>query len=305
MPVTVPPFVDAHHHLWDLQACRYPWLMARGVKRFFGDPTPIQRNYLVNDLLVDAEGLPLQASVHVQVGVAPGDELAETAWLQDQADGGGQGFPHAIVASVDLTSDRLDTQLDQQQAFRNVRGIRQIVGRAPGEDALTGSGKLLKDPRWREGLAVLAARDLSFDLQVVPAQLKPVAELLARVPGLAVALCHAGSPWERDASGFVRWQQGIRAIAAVPGVCCKLSGLGMFDPQWSAASARPVFEHVLEVFGAERVMLGSNFPVDRLYGSYRRVWEAWAQLAEPLDTAAREALFSGTARRFYRLDQSD
>lgn len=302
MTQRIPPFVDAHHHLWDLQACHYPWLMARGVRRFFGDPTPIQRNYLVDDLLADAGALPLQASVHVQVGVAAGEELAETAWLQCQADNSRGGFPHAIVAAVDLTSDRLDALLDAQQAFRNLRGVRQIVGRAADEDVLTGSGELIRDPRWHEGLAELAARGLSFDLQLVPTQLEPMADILARLPTLKVALCHAGSPWARDPSGFAHWQRGIRAIAELPGIYCKLSGMGMFDARWTAASVRPIFEHVLEVFGAERMMLGSNFPVDRLYGSYKRVWEDWAQLAGPLDNIAREALFSGTARRFYRME---
>lgn len=301
MAAAIPPFVDAHHHLWDLQACHYPWLMARGVKRFFGDPTPIQRNYLVDDLLADVGALPLQASVHVQVGVAAGQELAETTWLQRQADSSSGGFPHAIVAAADLTSDRLDVLLDAQQAFRSLRGVRQIVGRAADEDAHTGSGELIGDPRWHEGLAELAARGLSFDLQLVPPQLEPMAEILARVPALKVALCHAGSPWARDPAGFARWQRGTRAIAELPGTCCKLSGMGMFDAQWDASSVRPIFEHVLEVFGADRVMLGSNFPVDRLYGSYERVWKNWTQLAEPLDGVAREALFSGTARRFYRL----
>ena len=67
--------VDAHHHLWDLDACDYPWLMARGVRRFFGDPTPIQKNYLVSDLRADAGDYVIDASVHIQVGVAPGDEV--------------------------------------------------------------------------------------------------------------------------------------------------------------------------------------------------------------------------------------
>ena len=94
--------VDAHHHLWDLDACHYPWLTARGVTRFFGDPTPIQKDYLVADLRDDAADYELAASVHVQVGVAPGDELKETAWLQETGDD--TGLPSAIVAYCELDS---------------------------------------------------------------------------------------------------------------------------------------------------------------------------------------------------------
>ena len=71
--------VDAHHHLWDLEACDYPWLMAKGVTRFFGDPTPIQKNYLVSDLRRDAHHYQVDASVHIQVGVAPGREIDNLA----------------------------------------------------------------------------------------------------------------------------------------------------------------------------------------------------------------------------------
>ena len=82
--------VDAHHHLWDLGACNYPWLMDQGVVRFFGDPTPIQKNYVIEDLRDDASDFELEASVHIQVGVAEGDELRETEWLQQV------GYTHVL-----------------------------------------------------------------------------------------------------------------------------------------------------------------------------------------------------------------
>ena len=94
--------IDAHHHLWDLDACHYPWLMERGVMRFFGDPTPIQRNYLAQELQHDAADFDLLGSVHVQVGVAPGDELRETEWLSNVADA--DGLPTAVVAFCDLSA---------------------------------------------------------------------------------------------------------------------------------------------------------------------------------------------------------
>ena len=88
-------FVDAHHHLWDLEACHYPWLMARGERRFFGNPTPIQKNYLVEDFLGESPHYRPAASVHIQVGAENG--LQETQWLEAQA-----GYPHAIVAQCQL-----------------------------------------------------------------------------------------------------------------------------------------------------------------------------------------------------------
>ena len=132
--------VDAHHHLWDLDACHYPWLMARGVRRFFGDPAPIQKNYLVEDLLEDASDYRLDASVHVQVGVADGGELLETEWLQRIGDA--QGLPSAIVAFCALEREDAPDIIDAHRRHSRVRGVRQIVGRSDEEDRKTGSAGL-------------------------------------------------------------------------------------------------------------------------------------------------------------------
>lgn len=291
--------VDAHHHLWDLETCRYPWLMARGVERFFGDPTPIQKNYLVDDLRSDAAGLELEASVHIQVGVAPGDELAETAWLQQCGDE--QGLPSAIVAFCELEKADAIEQAEDQLAYSSVRGVRQIVGRSDAEDAVTGSGELVRNARWREHLAVLGELGLSFDLQMTPKQVPDVAEALALAPATRIALCHCGSPWDQSPAGLESWSGGLRLLASLPNVYCKISGLGMFDHNWSTASIRPIVETCIDSFGTERSMFGSNFPVDKLHASYARVWNAFEEIAGELPESDQRRLFGDTAREFYRL----
>ena len=185
--------VDAHHHLWDLEACHYPWLMARGVRRFFGDPTPIQKNYVVEDLLADAADYDLAASVHVQVGVGEGDELNETAWLQ--ATGDAEGLPSAIVAFCELDKPDALRVAEQHAAHSRVRGVRQIVGRSNAEDAVTGSGQLIDNPLWREHLAAIAEMGLSFDLQLTPAQVPRIAAVLAKAPGTRIvcATCRSST----------------------------------------------------------------------------------------------------------------
>jgi predicted TIM-barrel fold metal-dependent hydrolase len=298
------PVVDAHHHLWDLQACHYPWLMARGVRRFFGDPTPIQKDYLVADLLHDAAAVPLTASVHVQVGVADGEELRESRWLQQVADAADNplGLPNAIVAASDLADPALEAGLNEQRGCANLRGLRQIVGRAPHDPQQARSDALIDDPAWQAGLARLAAQDLSFDLQMIPAQALRLARVLARVPQLRVAVCHCGSPWDRTPAGFASWRDGLRALAALPNVWCKLSGFGMFDPQWSVAGMRPVVESAIELFGPRRCMFGSNFPVEKLVMGYGELWARYDSLTAGFDAADRRRLFGGSTREFYRLD---
>lgn len=291
--------VDAHHHLWDLDACLYPWLMARGVTRFFGDPTPIQKNYLVADLRDDAADYELAGSVHVQVGVASGDELRETVWLQQT--GEDTGLPSAIVAACELDAPEAPKQLAAQLQYSRLRGVRQIIGRSDAEDALTGSYALLDNPVWREHLALLGELGLSFDLQLTPRQVPRVAEVLAEVPNTDIALCHCGSPWDQTESGLQSWREGLRLLASLPNVYCKISGLGMFDHGWTADSIRPMVEACIAIFGAERSMFGSNFPVDKLHASYRRIWQAYEQISAGLSQQEQQLLFGDTARNFYRI----
>ena len=297
-PDSAPAFVDAHHHLWDLQACHYPWLMARGERRFFGDPTPIQRNYRPEDFLAESRRYRPSQSVHIQVGAS--DALGETAWLSSLGDGP-RAIPHAIVAACDLTSPEVDALLERHLAYPRVRGIRQIIGRHAQEDARHGSDALIENPAFARGLAALARRGLSFDLQLIPAQMHRVAALLARVADLDVALCHAGSPWDQSAAGLDRWRAGLRALAARPRTVCKISGLSMFNPRWTVEQLRPLVDTVIDLFGPERVMLGSNFPVDKLYTDYERLWAAYDELIAAYTATQRARLLAGTAKAFYRL----
>ena len=283
--------IDAHHHLWDLGAVHYPWLMAEGVPRFFGDPAPIQRDYLIDEFRSDAKGF--RASVHIQVGAEDG--LAEAAWVQSVADAN-PDWPMAQVVFCDLTSDTLADDLDRLQAFSTVKGVRQIVGRAPGEDAVTGTNDLLDNPRFVEGLREAGRRGLSFDLQLIPELYCAISDILSDVPGTRVALCHAGSPHDRSRAGLATWARSLRKLSALNHVTCKLSGLGMFDHAWSVETIRPIVDTCLQQFGAGRAMFGSNFPVDSLYSDYARIVAAYEVLL-PEDT--QDAIFGGTAATFY------
>ena len=283
--------IDAHHHLWDLGAVHYPWLMAKGVARFFGDPAPIQRDYLIDEFRSDAKGFG--ASVHIQVGAE--DAFAEASWV-DRVAAANPDWPMAQVVFMDLTSATLARDFDRIEALSTVRGVRQIVGRAPGEDAVTGTNALLDDPRFVDGLREAGRRGLSFDLQLIPELYEAVGDILSEVPGTRVALCHAGSPHDRSAEGLKTWARGLRKLSALHHVTCKLSGLGMFEHDWTAASVAPIVETCLEQFGPARCMFGSNFPVDSLYSDYGTIVSAYEANVPEEDHAA---IFHDTAARFY------
>lgn len=289
-------FIDAHHHLWDLQALDYPWLMAKGETRFFGDPEPIQKSYLPEDFLAESARYRPQQSVHVQVGVAAGCELAETAWLQQQST-----VPNAIVAYADLSSAELRSVLKAQLLNDRLRGIRQIIGRHPVEDLQHRSDELLENSRWQAGLQTLAAMNLSFDLQLIPPQMERAFSALKQVPQLKVALCHCGSPWDQSEQGLHLWRENLRRFAQLPNFYCKVSGLGMFNPNWTVAELRPLILDVIDIFGPERTMFGSNFPVDKLYRSYEALWRAYEEVTQGFTDGEKRQLYYTTAKSFYCL----
>ncbi|WP_170603580.1 amidohydrolase family protein [Ruegeria arenilitoris] len=287
--------IDAHHHLWDLSAVNYPWLMEKGVIRFFGDPSSIQRDYLLPEFRVDAEAQGVAASVHIQVGAA--DPWAEAQWVQSIAEQF-QDWPLVQVAYCDLTADDLEEQLDRLQTLSSVRGVRQIIGRAPGEDAKTGTNALLHNPKFLSGLRQLGSRGLSFDLQLLPELMDQTADVLANAPDTQVALCHAGSPYDRTSSGLLKWAEALKSLSDLPQVYCKLSGLGMFDQNWNAKSVSPIFSACLSQFGADRCMFGSNFPVDSISSTYEEVVSRHFELTP---SSLQDDVFRNTSKRFYRI----
>ena len=287
--------IDAHHHLWDLSAVDYPWLSEKGIVRFFGDPAPIQRDYLVPEFRAAAEAQGFTASVHIQVGAA--DPWAEAQWVQSAADKS-PDWPLVQVAFCDLTAYNLSEELDRLQSLPSLRGVRQIIGRAPGEDAATGTNALLEDPKFLSGLRQLGERGLTFDLQLLPELMTQAASVLAQAPKTQVALCHAGSPHDRTPEGLQIWADALKTLSDLPHVYCKLSGLGMFDHGWSAESVAPIVSTCLSQFEANRCMFGSNFPVDSLSATYEETVLRHLQL---VPFPSRDDVFYNTAKRFYRI----
>ena len=295
--------VDAHHHLWDLDSLSIPWLQPGMGERFFGDPDPIRKNYLARDFNADHTGAAT-SSVLVEAGRPPEHAWPEAVWFQQVIDAPGE--PAALVAQANLDAADLNEQLERLIALPAFRGIRQIVGRSPAEDSATGTGQLLQSPGWQRGLGLLARSGASFDLQLVPTQLDRIAAILANHDDLPVALCHCGSPWQLangDSEMDSLWRKGLRKLASLPNVYCKISGLAMFSRPWREEQVTAVIETVLDCFGPERCMWGSNFPVDKLHIEYSENLNRYQRGMHFLSSAELALVFGETARKFYRLDQ--
>ena len=293
--------LDAHHHLWDpvrnLSGIGYSWLRDIGAPKPFGDPTPIQRDYLADEYLAESRH-ELVGSVHVQCDGGLPDPVAETRWLDRVNDS--HDVPGAIVAFADLAApDAAETIAAHRAASPLLRGVRHIIARTEGRPDISFAPRaFLDDPVWRANYAALADAGLSFDLQLHPPQMVRAAELAGENPGVPVIVDHAGSPHDRSPEGLAAWREGMARLAALPHVSVKISGLGMFDPDWTAASMAPVIDAILELFGPKRTMWGSNFPVDKLFGTFDRTVD---MVAERVPAEARDDVFRRTAARVYAL----
>ncbi|MDQ6673572.1 MAG: amidohydrolase family protein [Chloroflexota bacterium] len=280
------PLIDPHHHLWDAELHDYPWLSRSSA--------PIARRYLVDDFLADATGQALVKSVHVQGDIARHLSITETAWLQAIADR--HGLPHGIVAYAPLQDPHLDAALEAHAQHANLRGIRQILNPDQCErpDYLT-------DPAWCAGYARLAAYGLSFDLQALPSQMSDAAAVARAYPDVPMVINHTGMPRDRGPEGLEAWRQGMRLLAEQPQVSVKISGFAMFDPDCSAENIRPLVLDTIDIFGVDRCMFASNFPVDKLHTSYAALFGAFATLTAAFSQTERKQLFHANAERIYRL----
>jgi predicted TIM-barrel fold metal-dependent hydrolase len=290
------PFIDAHVHLWDLARLRYAWLSPpfsnEGPN---GNVAPIASTYLLDDYLREAAGWNVIGMAHVEAGADPAQALAETDWLQAMADE--RGMPNAIVAFAALDDPAVEASLAAHAARRNVRGVRHIVNWHTDPRRTYTPRDITRDESWQRGFGLLAKHGLSFDLQAYPGQFAALAELIARHPETPVIVNHAGMGVDGDAD----WRAGMRALAALPNVAVKLSGMGFVRRPLDPAAIRGRVCAVIDLFGADRAMFASDFPTDRLFASFDTTMTALADAVADFTESERRALFAGNANRTYRL----
>lgn len=294
--------VDPHVHFWDLDTHCYPWLANPGIS-FVGDARALRFNYLPADLLREAGDIDVLKVVHVEANYDPADPVEETRWLQGLADAGGaRAFPDAIVAAADLSAANAPAVLEAHAAFSRTRGIRQILNVHANPLYNYVDRHYMRDATWRRHFGLLAHYRLSFDLQLYPSQMEEAAALARAHPDVSLIVNHAGMFVDRNSvQGYRAWRDGLHVLAACPNVTVKISGLAMFDHDWSVESLRPYVLEAIDAFGPARAMFASNFPVDRLFGTYEGLWHAYAQIVSGASEDERAALFRGNAERIYRI----
>ena len=296
--MTMQPIIDAHHHIW--RQADLPWLAGPMVPRIFGPYEPIRRDYPVEEYLDDIAGSGVVASVYVQANWPREQAVEEAEWVQAEADR--SGWPHAIVAYADLMSGDVRPTLERLARIPLVRGIRmQLHWHENPQYRFAPDADLADYEIFRRNFAALADYGLSFDLQVFAPQMEGAARLAADHPGTTLVLQHAGMLEDLSDRGREEWCRGMRLLSAQPNVVSKLSGLGTFIHRNDPAHIAWVVRETAGMFGPERCLFGSNFPIEKLWTDYGALVAAHRDAVAGFPPAAQAAMLHDTAMRVYRL----
>ena len=276
--------IDSHQHFFDLDRLSYPWMPPA--------PSPLLQNYLPQNLKPVLDRNHFDGSIAVQATTQP----EEADWLLSLA--GENAFILGVVAWVDLTSPQLGHVLDHLQRHPKFKGVRHPVHDEPDDRWLLRSNVLT-------GLRELERRGIPYDLLLRPKHLGIIPELVELVPDLPMVIDHIAKPMiaQRVING---WAEDMGRIATIPHIYVKLSGMitEANPATWSADDLRPYIRLILNLFGPDRLMFGSDWPVCLLAGSWKEVLAAFTQALGAQSIEMREKLLGDNAYNFYRLSNS-
>ena len=275
--------IDAHQHFWQIARGDYGWLTP--------ETGPLYRDYLPDNLRAELDAIGVDGTILVQAAPTP----AETRFLLDLA--AQNHFILGVVGWLDFDSDSFARELDALLKQDKLVGLRPML------QDLDDDAYILR-PRVIDNLKRVADTRLVFEYLTFPRHLDAVAESLHRVPGLNAVIDHLSKP--PIGTGVLDpWAQRLAAVAGFPNVSCKISGLfpEELNGDWSAAGFAPFLTHALDLFGPDRLIWGSNWPVSLLVTDYRTTHDALKELLEPqLSLAEMKSVFGGNAERVYGLD---
>ena len=290
--------VDAHQHYWDPTRNYYPWLCDEPPIPFrYGDYRAIRHPYLPDDYFADAKPFQVAATVYVETEWDPADPVGEMRYVDTLRRD--YGYPTVAIAQARLERDDCAMVLEQHASWDFVRGIRQKP-RANPSAADTAPGGMT-DAAWREGFAGLQLNGLHYELQTPWWHLHEAAQLAADFPDTQIVLNHTGLPADRSAAGMTGWKNAMQRLAACHNVAVKISGIGQAGQTWTVEANRAVVLTTIELFGAQRCMFASNFPVDSLCASFTEIFAGFDAIVADFSDAERRALFHDNAVRIYRM----
>jgi L-fuconolactonase len=271
--------LDAHVHFWRYDPAEYAWI-DDSMQR-------LRRDFMPEDALVQMRAAGIDRCVVVQVR----QTLEETRWLLELADR--YAFIAGVVGWIDLRADDVDEQI-ASVAHPKLVGIRHIVQAEPDD--------FLLDEPFARGVARLAHLGLAYDILIYARQLPAAITFAASLPHVRFVLDHLGKPDIR-AGGFDGWRRDLDRMAALPNVCAKLSGL-VTEADWNRWTINDLHRYVkaaLDVFGPDRLMFGSDWPVCTAAANYQQVVEIIRTAIDERPRSEQDSIFGGAARRFWEI----
>lgn len=295
------PIIDAHHHFWDLGLGKHPWLDGRHIiDRFrYGDYAAIRRDYLLEDYRRDCAGHNVVKTIHMETEWDPTDPVGETEWLQRYHDK--TGFPHAVVGQAWFDRADIAEVLTAHAAYPLIRSVRQKPKAAASPAAFTpGIPGSMADPVFRDGYRHLATHGMHYDLQTPWWHLGEAADLARDFPDTMIILNHTGLPSDRSEAGTTDWREAMERFADHPNTAVKISGIGLAGEAWTAESNGALVLETIRIFGVDRCMFASNFPVDSLCASYDTIFTGFKRIVAGFPAADQRKLFHYNAVKYYR-----
>ncbi len=272
--------IDAHQHFWHFDPVRDSWITE--------DMSVLRRDFLPEELqpLLDEQGI--EGSVAVQADQSE-DETHFLLRLADE-----YPFMLGVVGWVDLLAPKLEDRLEYFSRFERLRGVRHIA--QAESDHFLARGDVV------HRIGMLQDFGLTYDILVYPQQLPAVLSMVERLPDQLFVLDHIAKPLIREGR-IETWAGLMKELADHPNVWCKVSGMVTEADwtRWQKEDIRPYLDVVFEVFGPDRLMFGSDWPVCLLAASYKAVWELVEGYASHLSTVEKEKLFGGNTAAFYGL----
>lgn len=273
--------IDSHQHFWNYCPEKHSWISDKMAV--------LQNDFAPKDLQINLEAIDFDGCVAVQADQTE----AETDFLIDLAEK--NPFIKGVVGWVDLRADNLRERLEHYSKFPLLKGFRHIVQDEQDDNFIIGE-------QFCKGIALLEKFGFTYDILIFAKHLKPSADFAAKFPNQKFVLDHIAKPEITDQK-MDSWADGIRKIAALPNVSCKLSGIVTEADwaNWTEEDINPYLDVVLEAFGPNRLMIGSDWPVCTLAGSYQKVMNLIIEKIKKYTISEQEAILGGNAIEFYQL----
>lgn len=287
------PIIDTHVHFWDFKnpEMKWVWLAPDFIHPILGNIDAIKSEaFVIENIWAEARFSDIEGFVHVQAAIGSPNPVTETIWLTEMAKR--SPVPLRIVGDSPLSDKGAPAQIEQHLQSPLFVGVRDF-----NAEIILARGEVVD--QYEESLKILAKNNLVFDLDCEWPNMKAALALARRHPDLKIVLEHLGFPRRRDDEYFGHWKKGMQVLAQAPNVTVKISGLPMTDPQFTKESLRKWSEECVDIFSTERCVLGSNWPVDRLYASYSVVIDFMRDYISSLSASEQNAISRGNAKRLY------